>query len=266
MKLYPEGTAVTLALRFVDLNGDPVSPTAVSVRVLDETGAVLVPVTILGVLGGDTEAEVTVPAPANALGATTAGIRLVEMTMATPAGPVIAIERYVLRRSARLAVLVNSFQTYEQALLLALEMPRMDGWALADDNARTAALIEAFERLTRIGYAVPNPALDIESVLDPSYVREISPRKWRAIDAAAFEACLPAPFKQAIRKAQVAESDVILNGDAVAGRRRAGLMSESVGESSMMFRPGKPLNLGVSEQALAYLTGYVDLRVKVGRA
>lgn len=267
MKTHLHGTAVTQTIAFVDLNGDPVAPTAASVRVLDQEGAELVTSTPIVFSVGDTEVDVIIPAEINTLAPVgpTQALRLVELTMETAAGPVVTLTRYIIRTLQRLAVLLNSFQTFDSALLEAMDMPRMDGWTVADEAAKTAALIEAYMRLTQIGYRVPKAFVDAQSVIDPQYAETVPPRRWHVMTYPEF-AALPEPFRRALRRAQIAEADVVLNGDVIGGRRRAGLMSETIGESSMMFRPGKPLNLGVSEQALAYLSGYVDLRVGLTRA
>ena len=68
----------------------------------------------------------------------------------------------------------------------------------------------------------------------------------------------------AIAKAQIAEADFMMGGDTVEDKRRTGLMSETVGESSNMFRPGKPLVLAGSEKALRYLTGYITWSRRIG--
>lgn len=267
MKIYPHGTAVTEAVRFVDLNGDPVVPTAATVRVLDQAGAEIVPATPVSFAPGDMEAEIVVPGDLNVL---TSGIaqalRVIELTMETAVGPVVALARYAIRRPQRLIVLSNSFQTFDEALLESMDMPRMDGWSMAEEGDKIAALIEAHDRLTRIGYRVPQPyAGDVTRRLDLREIEIIPPRRWQVMGVEEFLE-MPAHFRRALRRAQIVEADVVLNGDVIAGRRRAGLMSESVGESSMMFRPGKPLNLGVSEQALAYLASYVDIRMGLTRA
>jgi hypothetical protein len=84
------------------------------------------------------------------------------------------------------------------------------------------------------------------------------------LTAAEIEA-LPALFLQALRMAQIAESDSILGGDPVGELRREGLMSKTVGESSQMYRPGKPLVMPVSDRAMRYLAGYVRRSLVVGR-
>lgn len=266
MKIYSPGAAVTEIVRFVDQNGDPVVPTAASVRVIDGTGVELVGSTPVVFAPGDTEIEVLVGGTHNMLqDGESQAIRVIELTMTTAAGAIVAFARYIIRAAQRLVLLKNSFQTFDEALLEATDMPRMSGWSIADDQSKMASLIEAHDRLTRIGYRVQTSYATSMSRLKLGEADVISPLAWPEMTVDEYIG-LPARFRRALRRAQIAEADVVLNGDVIAGRRRAGLMSESIGESSMMFRPGKPLNFGVSEQALAYLSGFVDIRVGLGRA
>ncbi|CAO3459764.1 hypothetical protein [Azospirillum argentinense] len=265
MKTYPSGSAATVTIPFVDDNGDPVIPTAAAVRVLDEDGGVLLASHALAVAPGDTEAVYTVSGALNTVAAGKT-VRVVVVLLTTADGAVEVQVPYVVRAGSELVVPRTSFQTYYQAILLAQDMPRMDGWGRAGEAERTAALIEAYDRLTRIGYEVRRPTgLDTLNRLDPGWVEHYRPRDWPLLTPEQFRAA-DAGWRMALRKAQIVEADIILNGDVIAGRRRAGLMSETIGESSMMFRAGKPLSLGVSEEALRYLTGFVTLRAMTGRA
>jgi hypothetical protein len=161
--------------------------------------------------------------------------------------------------------LVNSFQTYPEAIQLSREIPGLVAWGAKTDIERSAALVEAYERLIRLGYRIPRPEVDTMDRIDSGLALDLSPRHWEIMTIGDFDG-LPARFTRALRKAQIAEAEDILGGDVIAGRRKAGLLSESVGESSMMFRTGKPLNLGISGAALAYLTGYINIRMTTVRS
>jgi len=270
MKSFPVGLAVSVTLRFEDFNGDPVTPTGLSYHVEDENGSVVRAAETISVDPTATEVAVVIPAAINFLPAgTVSGARTVILSITTTEGVHEVSEIYTLRRPQRLSVLENSFITYAKAVVVADDMPRLDSWNLASAPERQQALIEAFTRLTRLGYHVKYP----EGVEGMSYLNDrilfdrtrISPQMWSEMTTEWFGG-LPKPFLEALAKAQVAEANELLSGDVVGAKRRLGLMSESIGESSMMFRPGKPLDLGVSRAALDYLTGYVDLRMTATRS
>jgi hypothetical protein len=266
MQVYPQGTAVTVAVPFVDLSGNLVAPTAATVRVLDQTGAEIVGATPVAVTPGDAEAEVTIAGEHNVLSGLDPEMRVVEMMLETPAGWVASVVRYVIRQTQRLFVPQNSFQTFDEALLESCTMPRMEGWSVGNDDDRVAALIAAYDRLTRMTYRVEQPiSWSMSRIGGFGSVDLIVPLRWPEMTTEEFRE-LPEHFRRALRRAQIAEADVVMNGDVIGGRRRSGLMSETIGESSMMFRPGTPLDLGVSEQALVYLSGYLHIAKGIGRA
>jgi hypothetical protein len=150
--------------------------------------------------------------------------------------------------------------------MIAREIPNIPGWEGAADRDRLTALLDAYDRLTRIGFRIPRRFLgDWQSRIEWTSEEFIPPLRWSEMTLQRFNDYHPR-FKTALRKAQVCEADVILGGDVIADRRRAGLLSESIGESSMMFRSGKPLNLGISHRSLEYLSGFVDIRITMGRA
>ena len=68
---------------------------------------------------------------------------------------------------------------------------------------------------------------------------------------------LPSAFLIALRKAQISEADIVMGGGSVHRKREDGLMSDTVGESKIMFRPGKPVVLPVDRRTLSYLSGYI---------
>jgi len=269
MNSYAAGLAVNVTLEFHDLNGDPVTPTALSYMVQDENGTELIPGSVLPLEAGATSATILIPAEHNRLAPReSAGVRVVTLFMNDAAGAHEVYTTYMLRRPQRLQVLDNSFITYPKSILIADEIPRLDAWNMANAMDRQAALIEAYTRLTRFGYIVKRP----EEADSMSYLTDdlwgtarITPQMWPVMEAAYFNA-LPQNFRTALAKAQVAEANEILAGDVVGELRRSGLLSKSVGESSMMFRSGKPLEMGISHQALNYLTGFVDLRMTVTRS
>jgi hypothetical protein len=114
---------------------------------------------------------------------------------------------------------------------------------------------------------IPWPELlDMQSRIAPHYKADITPRMWPLMTEDLF-AQYPEAFREALKRAQVVEANQILTGDGYASRRKAGLMSESVGESSMMFKAGvRPLDLGISREALDYLTGFLNNRITTTRA
>lgn len=268
MRSFPVGVAVTVSIPLVDLNGDPVSPTGLVYRVIDENEIqVAAPITVGSVDSTLTDLEVVVPGNVNVLGAgQVSGLRVVVLAVTSAAGTFEIESSYVLRATQRLVVMENSFQPYRAALLVAEDMVRVEDFRAADDAARQSALIEAYQRLTRLGYLIRWPEnVDAQNCLHWRQAWEITPLMWPLIDQTQFMT-YPENFRKAISRAQVAEANALLKTDVLGDRRRAGLFSEKIGESSIMFRQGKPLDLGMSSEALECLSGYVNMRMTITRS
>jgi hypothetical protein len=275
MEAFPAGKQVSVTVQLTDLSGNPLTPTAVSARVVDESGTEVV--AQFSVTPTGASATIVVEGPSNLLSVgQTAGIRTVKVAVSTNDGSYNFDESYILKVAPAdaLVVLVNSFQTFNQAVLTAAEIPGLKGWdnELTTDELRIAALTEAYRRIIQIGMNVRWPRdVDAQTYLTTTdwigdQTRLITPEYWQFINLNSYNTFYPEHFRQALRRAQVAEADDLLSGDPIEERRRMGLLSETIKDSSMMFRSGKPLDLGVSAKAFAYLRGYVQFRKTLGRS
>lgn len=287
IKSFPENIDVSISVPYVDQNGDATAPSAASYRVTDENNLELVPLTaVSGFVPGQLAAAILVPAAANllptqpilTLGMTVPdrvplrALRVVEVQMTVAAGIQITKGYYSINARLPLQLLVNSFQTYEHSLMERFNMPALDGWDSATDLERQSAMVESFFRLQKLGYRIKmagwgdSPPAGY-SVSMPWLAGDwvISPRIWPIMQVDWWTQ-YPQHFKEAMYRAQIAEADVILNGDIVAERRADGLLSETIGSSSMMFRSGKPLDMPISKQTAKYLTNYIEWRLTTTRS
>lgn len=268
MRAYQDSVTVSVVFQFIDDAGDTITPTGVDYRVLDQDDQVLVDWTTHSFTTGDTEAEITVFAANNTLDADQPrGLRAVELRMQDASGNTYrAVSRYVIEQAQPLKVMVNSFQSYNSALLRVQDMP-VNAFKDATFDEQRMAMTEAYHRLCRLSLTPwAKEVRDQDRINAPwsgqygaTYVFD-----HEDYDATRFES-LPGDFKLRVRQAQVVEADVILGGDPIGDLSRAGLMSHTAGESSSMFRSGKPLDLPASRAALKYLAGYVSYTKRVGR-
>lgn len=267
MNVYPAGLAANVVFELVDLNGAPVTPTALSYRVEDDAGGEIVPDTVIAVPTSG-PLTISVPAPVNTLApGKTDGLRTVVLSVTVDEGTFEVSESYLLRGRTRLVVLENSFQTYEQAILLSSRMPGMTGWNAAGVNDRTVALMEAFTRLTRFQYRIKryDEWENEQDYLLPREEEIITPLRWSTLTLGEWGSILFGRFRTAISRAQIAEAADILSYDPVNEKRRQGILSETVGESSMMFRSGKPIEAGICKSSLNELRGFLYTRVMTTR-
>lgn len=263
MNTYPAGLSVAVSMALVDLNGAPVEPTALSYRVEDDAGGELLPDTVLPFEVGTGQVTLTVPASINALPpGHVDGLRSVILSVVTPGGVFEINESYLLRGRVRLIALSNSFQAYESAVLMASRIPGMMAWNTAKENDRVIALLEAFTRLTRFTYQIPryDAWLNEQDYLLPATEEIISPLRWESLTQGEWNSSVFNRFRLAICRAQVLEADDILGFDPITEKRRLGLVSETIGESSSFFRSAKPLERGASNEALNALKGFLQRR------
>ncbi len=265
MNVFQPNSTVSITVPFVDINGSPVVPVGLSYVVLDGDDEELVGAT--DVFGsytpGMVEIAVIIPPEAHVM----VGPRVLVFTITDADGnEIVSEEVYGINSVRRLVVLENSFQTYTSAAFLALDIPNLEGWTGASKSEQEAAMIEAYSKIKRLNFVVPDGgSIDIQSRLEPTFAYELAPRMWSLMTEDIFYS-YPDVFLTALKKAQIAEADQILTGDPIADKIRSGLFSEKVGESSMMFKTGvAPLNLGVSRRAFDYLTGYINHRMVIAR-
>lgn len=265
MNIYPVDVDVTVTIPFKDLSGAVVTPTGLAYNLYDGNDERIVGPVALPAPGPEEESvEVTIDRQYNA----EEGVRTVELVMTTAKGNVLAEVVYAVQHLVRLVPLENSFQTYSQSQLTAFEMVNVNPFLLASKNDQVAALIEAFTRLTKLTYVIRyGDEIGDSSRILISEPHRITPDMWEVMDLDLFNE-YPQMFIKALQKAQVCEANILLKGDRIGERRRAGLLSESIGESSMMFKTGvRPLDLSVSRETYNYLTGFVEVgRIGIGRA
>jgi hypothetical protein len=156
----------------------------------------------------------------------------------------------------------NSFMTYELAEVTSADFVNATGWAVADANLRKTALIESFARLTMI--PMKYHPLDANGEPDRTVENVILRDEWVAMNAAGYNA-LPVHLRRALRRAQFIEANELLQGDVLSQKRRAGVLSETIGESSVRLNAGV-IDYGVGTETLSALAGYIHFNMKIVRA
>jgi len=262
MNSFPVDTDAILQVPFAREDGTAVTPTAASYVVLDGSGNTLVSRTTVNDVSG-TSTAITVPAASNA----EEGARSLVLTMTTAQGTVIAETVFAIVGQTALTFLVNTIQTYAQALFTAQSIPGLDAFKAAAKQDQTIALIEGFRRLTLMNYVIPWPeVVDVMNYLYPRYAWEITPRMWPMMSADLYSR-YPEGYHLAMRRAQVVEANFILTGDVIGDKMRSGLLAWTVGESKMMFRSGvKPLHGTLARETMNHLQGWVDNRRTITRS
>lgn len=269
MNIQPAGADVSVLFPFKDLNGNAVTPTALSARVLDQDDEVVVAPYAVSFTPGSSSTTITVPGSANQVTGGASQARKIEVTVTTAQGSFKLESIYVLRPQDRLILLTNSFQTYAKALALSGDIAGITTFGALDDAMRQTALITAFERITRISFTVRRlEDFDHFYQIAPPYnddTQYVTPAHWKQMTMPEW-LNLPEAFRDALCKAQIIEADDLLQINSPAVKRRMGILSETVGESSMMFQSGKPSEAhGISVGAMGVLRNYIENKIVLRR-
>lgn len=267
MKTYPENYIVAVQFPFTDLNGEPVVPTSVDAVLYNGEDEELLDMPNLPFDVADSSKEVMIPAAFNQLGVGQLSEgRILRVALTTDKGVINRSFSYVIEGFYRLVVMNNTFQTLESAEILARDTVNLTGWAGADEEQRCAALAEAFNRLTRI--PMKFKVNDLDNIRDRStqFAEEtiILRSAWPTVTKDEYMQW-PAYFRKALRLAQLTEANELIEGDPVEKKHRAGIISETVGESSIMLRGGKTEH-GVSSATLQHLSGHIYFNHRIVRA
>lgn len=260
MKYFPENTDVPVEVNYTNAIGEALAPSSATAVLLDGDGVQIVDLGAVSV--AEPAVTVTVPLAHNALPQDAAfDIRILEVSSVYPEGTVKRRFSYVIETEVRLEIMKNTFMMYEYADATSRDFIDTSGWLLADENTRKTALIEAFKRLTyipmkwverdEVGQPIPGTGQTI-----PRYL-------WPEIDADAFK-LFSSHFKRALRRAQFIEANNLLKGNTIDAKRRAGIVSETIGESSVKLSDSI-VDYGVCSETLSALAGYVHFNMKIGR-
>lgn len=281
LDVYLQNTQVTLVVDLVDGAGNPLNANAVSYRVINQDGTELVATTpVSGFVADSAQATIVIPGNLNAVTAgNTREIRSVELYCVTDSGTVAFSRNYAVEVTDPLQIAVNTFQSFAQAQLTALDIPNITAWDAASDQQKIQALMDAREHVVQLNFNLLNSNVNFgqdqlafvpEGQYQSSYVARNSLFIFNgnlAILNATQYNTLPEKFKRQLRLAQIVEANAILGGEADESKRMGGVVEETIGESSQKFRTtGVPLRLPVCRRALGYLSYYVTFAKRIGRA
>lgn len=281
LDVYLSGTEVALTIDLVDGAGNPLSVNAVDYRVVNQDSVELVArQAVDGFAAGDSSVSVSVDGTLNAVATgNTREIRTVDLYCTLEGGTTLITRSYAVELADPLVVGVNSFQTFPQAQLTALDIPNIDAWNSATDQMKMQALMDAREHIVQLNFNLLNSNVNFgqdqlayvpEGQFQSSYVARnslfIFNGNLAILNTTQYNA-LPEKFKAALRRAQIAEANAVLGGDQTDSLRTAGIIEDKIGESSQKFRDrGVPLRLPVCRRALGYISYYVTFAKRIGRA
>lgn len=171
------------------------------------------------------------------------------------------IYSYFISADSFLSIPSQSFQSYNKALITRKKNGRCSGWDMATEDERKDALMEAVDNIDSFDFDLTQatefsdfPGFEPEDI---GKITLMTPTEFAA---------LPSVFRSILERAQVYEADYILGGDPTSKKRDQGIMSETIHESSMMFRPGNPLKKRVCDRAMRILAPFIYKSNRLARA
>ena len=148
----------------------------------------------------------------------------------------------------------NSFDSFEELLLMLPQMPHLKCAISADRASLKGALVGAYQN---IGFLTT----DFQVYDDTLGVWKVSTADFTDTDLTELS---QEDFDKLVR-AQLTEANGLLGAYPIEDRRRAGMLSDSVGESAMFFRTRKPLELPVYKETAWVLKGFIMWTKSVSR-
>lgn len=265
MNFHLEGQLVEIVIPFTDVNGQAVTPTNITAALYDGEDSLIMSFGSVVFDPLEVETKLVIYSSLNMLqGDEPQEVRRLEVKITHAGGSFVRSHSYAIEAEQSLRIMQNSFMTYETALMQSRSFVNMTAFASDTEQRQRAALVEAFRRITKLSlvYSI----VDAENVVQETY--RLGAATWHYINADAFQTQFPSHFKRALRSAQLAEADELLQGNVISKKHAQGIVSETIGESSVTLRAGFS-GVGstiISAAALTHLSGYIDRTVKIGRA
>lgn len=271
---YRSGEAVSLSFSFNILDIQSATYT-----VKDSEGSILISDEPIEITEGQMSIPVVVSADHNQLAEKERDLRHV-IVKATASGLTHEERKmYVLLNNFELLIPGQSFATVADAQMQAIDMLNGDTLLADGEGLMRKRLIEATRRVKTLPFSIrkilridfdryerPQNMLNVYDIpwgVDGVYRHDLV--DWGRMTQDKFDE-LPDYFKEALMLAVVNEACEIANGNDVAAAREDGILSESIGETTNMYRTGKAANVRVARSTWRLLTSYINNRMIVRRA
>ncbi|EBX1374163.1 hypothetical protein DQ824_22740 [Salmonella enterica subsp. enterica serovar Newport] len=271
---YRSGEAVSLSFSFNILDIQSATYT-----VKDSEGSILISDEPIEITEGQMSIPVVVSAECNHLSEKERDLRHVIVKVTASGLTHEERKMYVLLNNFELSIPGQSFATVADAQMQAIDMLNGDTLLADGEGLMRKRLIEATRRVKTLPFSIrkilridfdrydrPQNMLNVYDIpwgADGVYRHDLV--DWERMTQEKFDE-LPYYFKEALMLAVVNEACEIANGNDVAAAREDGILSESIGETTNMYRTGKAANVRVARSTWRLLTSYINNRMIVRRA
>jgi hypothetical protein len=255
---FASNTTVTIVVPH-EYNGESLTLTDMEYEVLDaESNELITRVAVTGFNATDSSTNVVIDSVANTTSAKR-DVRLLNCYLVTDSGEYVVPQVYLLKGNQLvLTPLTDSFMTYPDSVLTRARMAEeQEYFDSLREELKAVALEESFNRISKLKFKVGTTIINS--------IKSLTLEAFQALDA---------DFLLALKKAQIAEANVIVENSPIRDKIRAGIISETIGESSMFFSRSMPSGKfhGLSDDTYEYIKPYIyrDIAAsqtwKIGRA
>lgn len=166
----------------------------------------------------------------------------------TASGQIVQELQFMVEQDITLVKGVNSFQSWWELQLTLEEVPGIDFLKSLSESEMVAQLANAYRTIGTLAFV------------------DITGEHWDITSYTAEELDdLTPDFLKALTIAQVIEANEYADPNSIHYKRLSGLMSETIGESSMMFKSGNTDNSPVTRRSMMFLRNYVLIRARLAR-
>lgn len=233
----------------------------------------------INIKSGDLSASFSVSESLNTLNDSDKDMRIVTVKTKTATGMVAEFDHYyAVMASLNLIVPKQSFIPLMKAKLAAMDMYDADDFLLLSDHTQRQALIEATSKIKAMSFSLKR----IYKISDTEYDR---PQNILTTNTLPFHlagdfrrniidfteltdeqfASLPEYFLNDLAQACMIEAVSIIKTNGAADAREEGLLSESIGETTNMYRTGRSATQALSRKTWRLLGRYIDGTIRMSR-
>lgn len=273
LRVYKDGDDATLRFSL-----DVMSATSANYSVKDASGNIVTSGVDVPIAEGQMFVTIIVKGSVNTLGERDRDLRRVTLSVDAGGSLISKEQQYIVLRSFELSVPGQSFISIAEAQLQAIDM--LNGGSLLSGNEGDLRrqLIEATKRIKSMSFSVRRIYdIDWDDYDRPQNMLQTStlPFRWagqytsdivdwdKLADADFMK--FPENFRNALAMAVVNEASEIAGGNDIQRAREDGIVSESIGETTMAYRQGKSAVSIVAKTTWRMLLKYMDNRVIVRR-
>lgn len=249
MEEFAAGTDITLTVQH-SYNGASLAVTDLQYQVVDSQGNILVDFTTpVGFNPANSATSIPI-LKANNQTSDKVDVRQVNINLVTSAGTYKNTVFYkLLGDLTKLVVMTDSFMTFPEAVVARVKMSdRLEYYDALPDAIKAVALENSFKTLMKLSFKQP-----VSTSCEPYSLKGLTESQFRA---------LPVDFTTALKRAQIVQCDAIVENSPIRDKIREGIISETIGESSMFFKQSTNIGSnvkfpGVDDKAYELLSAYL---------